>query len=479
MTLAELVDRGERFANALDQLGVPQGSAVGVLSENRMEYPVVDIGLALGRRIRVALNSRLNVDDFRFALENVSARAIVYSSQFAETATTLANELDLIAICIGDDAPLTFDGLVAEARSQQVVRPGHAEDSAWISFTSGTTGRPKGIVLSHRAIREVAFNLLIELGPTEPNQHVVLSQPLSHGAGYFVLPYLLSGGGVYIMTRFDAERALALSSRPDMSTLKIVPAMFPALFEAHEETGLPLQYERIIYGASPVAGPTLEEALDRFGPILVQIYGQSEAPATLTVLHATDHATPGAHRASAGRPWRTIALEVRSPEGDVLPPGELGEITIRGPHMMSGYYGLDDETTKVIRDEWLWTKDIGVMDERGYVYLRGRQDEMINSGGFNISPREVEHGLQEHPDVAECVAFGTPDEKWGAVVSAVVTLKPDRRLTAEDLMSFAKDRLTFRSPKRLVFASDIPKNAYGKTDRVRLMEIFHNAQESI
>lgn len=473
--LAEAVAEAERLANALDAHGVPPGAPVGVLSENRVEYVQVDLGLALGRRVRVALNSRLHRDDFRFAMEDSEARAIVHSRDHAEDAAAIAEELGLVRIDLDgpDSGGLGYADLLAAADPAPVLREGEDEDPAWISYTSGTTGRPKGVVLSHRAVREVAMNLLLELGPLDSGARTVLTQPLSHGAGYFVMPMLWSGGGVYVVAGgFDAEEVVWAAGQDGVTTLKVAPAMFPPLLEAHDPAAGPLGYETIIYGAAPMPGPVLEESLERFGPTLVQIYGQTEAPMTLTCLHKPDHAVAGGQRTSAGRPWRSVALEVRDPDGKPLPPGETGEVTIRGSHHMTGYHNLAEATAEVVRDGWIWTKDIGTVDERGFVHLLGRRDEIINSGGFNISPREVEHVLQAHPAVEECVVMGMPDRRWGAAVHAMVQLRTGSQVSGEELIGFARPRLSFRTPKRVLVSEEIPKTAYGKVDRERVTSLL-------
>jgi fatty-acyl-CoA synthase len=464
-TMRETVARAERFANALDRLGVPPGASVGILSENRAEYVAVDLGIALGRRVRVPLNARLHVDDHRYVAADSEMRALVHSTALADAAEALRDEVGLVTICLDD-----FDALIDDAPPDAVVRAGGVEDPAWLIYTSGTTGRPKGVELSHRSIREVSLNLLVELDTVRPGDVIVLPQPLSHGAGYFVLPYLLSGAGVYVVKAFDAEEIVALAARPSARTLKLVPAMLPPILEAAE--GRALDYEQVVYGAAPMPRPVLEAALERLGPVFVQIYGQSEAPVTITCLQKDDHLGDGEHRFSVGRPFRSVAVEVRDEEGGVLPPGEQGEVAVQGSHLMTRYHGLPEATSEVLRDGWILTKDMGRFDERGFLSLVGRKDEIINSGGFNIAPREVEIALCDCPGVEEVAVVGLPDERWGSAVSAAVKLRPGADTTVAALNDFGRARLGFRSPKTIVFVDSIPKTPYGKVDRGRLVELF-------
>jgi fatty-acyl-CoA synthase len=462
LTLAELLARGERLANALDDLGIGLGASVGVLSDNRTGFVLADVAIAVGGRVRVALNARLHLEDFRFVAADADLRALFYSRTHGEAAEALAEEFGLTLICLDpSDGEHTLDSLIAARSGQVRVRPVDDEDPAWITYTSGTTGRPKGIVLSHRAIREVAVNLLLELAPVHPGEQILLTQAISHASGYLVLPYLLSGAGVYLQPTFDPEQVWVLSRRPSMRTLKAVPSMLEPLLNA--EAGK-WGFETIIYGASSIPQPVLERCLDRYGPIMLQDYGQSEAPMTITCLSKLDHLDAGA-RLSAGRPWRTVAVEVRGPDALPVEAGDVGEVYVQGSHMMTGYHKNPEATADVLSGGWLRTKDLARVDDRGFVYLQGRNDEMINSGGYNISPREVEDVLVTYLGVGEVVVLGMPDQRWGDSVTAVIRPSDGSPLSAADIIAFARPRLGMRAPKRVEIWDEIPRTSYGKVDR--------------
>ncbi|MGV9296808.1 AMP-binding protein [Amycolatopsis sp. NPDC003676] len=467
-TFSELLDRAERVANSLDALGIPESASVGILSDNRTEFVETDCALALGRRVRVALNARLHLEDFRYVAEDAGLRALFFAPRFAAEAHALAEEFGLQAIPFEKHPGFehSYEGLISEAKSEPVLRDDDPEGAAWISYTSGTTGRPKGVVLSHRALREVALNLLLELSPVREGERILLTQAVSHASGYFVLPYLISGAGVHVMPKFDPDEVWQRSREGHFRTLKAVPAMLePLLDAAHGEWG----FETIAYGASSVALPVLERALDRFGPTLVQDYGQSEAPMTITCLSKSDHLDAQA-RQSAGRPWRSVAVEVRDGDGRVVRPGEIGEVYVRGSHLMSGYHRKPEATAAVLVDGWLRTKDLARADERGFIHLQGRNDEMINSGGYNIAPREVENELSAHAAVSEAVVLGLPDPRWGDAVTAVVRLRDAQAASSQELIEFVRPRLGIRTPRRLEIWDAIPRTPYGKVDRVALRD---------
>jgi fatty-acyl-CoA synthase len=467
LTYAETDERVQALAAGFAANGIGRGDVVGLLSYNCPEFLEALFAINYLGAIAMPINWRLAAPEVRYILEHSQARGLVCDESLVELADAATTGLEdsLLRACIADPAPSGWTALASLRTGSPPVAPAEVapNDVHRLMYTSGTTGRPKGVVLSHRAIREVGFNLALELDVFRRGEQVVLPQPVSHGAGYFILPALMGGGGVRLIDRFDPEEALALSGSGRVRTLKIVPAMMDGLLAASEKQ--PFGYDSLLYGAAPIAAPVLERALDRFGPVLTQIYGQSEAPATLTCLPAWAHEGDGEQRFSAGLPWRTVALEVCDPDGDPVPAGELGEVLIRGPHMMNGYHGLPEATAEVIDHGWLRTKDMARRDERGFVYLQGRRDEMINSGGFNISPGEVERVLVDHPDVEEAVVVGLPDERWGHAVNAAVRLRSGAAASADEVIGFARPRLGFRTPKAVLIFDDIPRNSYGKVDR--------------
>lgn len=471
-TFRELDARAIRLANGLRELGAGPGDRIAVLLENCIEYPEIDVSLAYGNFIRVALNARLSVQEFSVVLEDSAARVLITDSRFDATAAELVAKHGLKWLRLGqgtEPGGTPYEDLIDRSsarRPDTLTDPGRA---AWIQYTSGTTGRPKGVILSHRALVQVAFNIAVELGPITAGRSILLPQPLSHGAGFFVLPYLAGGGTVHLMRRFDPEEALARGARDNIATLKLVPTMLVDLLD----TDGPSPFETIIYGAAPISSPQLESALDRFGPVLIQIYGQSEAPVTISVLHKIDHARPGPHRASAGRPWRTVKVEVVDDAGTPVPPGELGEVVVAGQHLMDGYHGRPDLTREVLKDGRVWTRDMAVVDEQGHLYLRGRRDEMINSGGFNISPKEIEDVVVTHAAVDECAAIGVPHPRFGQTVRVYITLVPGARVTQEQVEEFCGPALGFRRPREVVVLEKMPRTPYGKVDRTRLRGADH------
>ena len=295
-------------------------------------------------------------------------------------------------------------------------------------------------------------------------------QPMSHGAGFFVLPWFIRGGCSVIMRTFDAAEALRLTRALEIETVKLIPTMLQRILRLPDAFPIDLPHLRqMIYGASPMPTEALRDAISKFGPKLVQIYGQSEAPVTMTVLPLEDH-DPGSRYperlASAGRPWTTVAMKIVDDAGREMPTGEAGEVVLRAPQIMSGYWKRETLTKETIRDGWLHTKDVGRKDEHGYVYLLGRKDEMIISGGYNIAPREIEEMIYQHPGVEDAAVVGEPDPEWGQAVVAYVVFRKGAK--EAELSEFLKGKLGYKRPKRIYRLAELPKNSNGKIQKTAL-----------
>ncbi len=479
-TFAELDDRTNRLANALLARGLAKGDRVAALVENSIRCIEIDFALAKAGLVRVSLNPRSMAKDVSYILADSEARAMIYGGAFAdvvgETAANAPCVESWVRIAELDSEPtapvesLDYEELLATARPDAVVGHVEPEDLYCLFYTSGTTGRPKGVMLSHRSMVQVAYNLLLDCGPAADGEKVLLMQPMSHGAGFFVLPWFMRGGAAVIMRHFDPAEVVRLTRQHSIETVKLIPTMLQRILRLPDIFPIDLpRLRQIIYGASPMPTEVLRDAITKFGSKFVQVYGQSEAPVTLTVLPLGDHDPASRHPdrlASAGRAWTTVEIKVVDENGCEVNAGDMGEVVLRAPHVMSGYWKRPDLTAQAIRDGWLHTNDMGRTDDYGYIYLLGRKDEMIISGGYNIAPREIEEAIYLHGSVQEAAVVGEPDPEWGQAVVAYVAFRDH---TAEqELLDFLKPILGFKRPKRIYRVSELPKNSNGKIQKTVL-----------
>jgi long-chain acyl-CoA synthetase len=486
-THAEIGERSNRLANALLARGLAHGDRVVVLLENSIRCIEVDFALCKAGLVRVSLNPRITAAELAYICDDAEPRAIICGSNFLSLILPALRERSGIAhvVCVNDIAEiavpeewLDYDALLAAGAADPPSAAVAAEDLHSIAYTSGSTGKPKGVMLSHRAIAEVAYNVLLELGPEGPGEKVLLLQPLSHGSAYFVLAYYMRGCAIVLMRRFDAERALDLVRELGIETVKLVPTMLQRMLALPGFAEMPLpKLRQIVYGGSHIATEVLRKAITILGPRLAQHYGQTEAPSIITLLPRHDHTLENVETGllgSAGRAAIRVDVKVVDENGARVHAGEIGELLVRAPHAMSGYWRRPEQSAAAMRDGWLRTNDLARMDEREYVYLLGRQDEMIISGGYNIAPREVADALCTHPGVSEAAVFGRPDREWGQAVVAVVALK-DTGVNKAQLFEYTRSVLGYKRPKDILVVDELPKNANGKIDMPALKRAFGSA----
>ena len=418
-------------------------------------------------------------------LDDAGARVLVYTEDFRDHLASVRGRLRSVErfICLGAGAPgdLEFESLLAATpRAEPPDIPIEPDAMAWLFYTSGTTGHPKGAVLTHRALLTMAQQFLMLLPPRGPDDVVLHGAAITHGSGCLLFHHLAAGAAnAFPATRsFDPPRIFDAIARYRATTMFLVPTMINTLLAAPERTRFDLSsLHTVIYGGAPMYVEHLEASLGAFGPVFAQIFGQGEAPMTITMLPKAEHVTsdPLARRrlASAGR--ETPAVRVRIVDEDDRPrtAGEMGEIVVRGDLVMQGYWNRPEATAETLRGGWLHTGDIGYMDEDRYLYITDRKKDMIISGGSNIYPREIEEVICRHPGVFEVAVIGVPDDKWGEATKALVVARPGQSPSEADIVEHCRRHLaSYKKPQSVDFLPSLPKNAYGKVLKRELRDRF-------
>jgi acyl-CoA synthetase (AMP-forming)/AMP-acid ligase II len=491
-TYTELGENARRLANGLHALGLGKGDRVAFLMANCPEYVFTEYALAKLGAVRVPLAVLLGPEHHVYMMNHSECVALVYHESLAARVQQMIPQLETVRhfICITEDpgnAPadhVHLQALLADSSPEFPKLDVAARDLCGIYYTGGTTGRPKGVMLSHRAwVNSVLLEMLsLGLGRHETFAYVT---PLTHAAGVLLLPVLLRKGTALILDGFNPEIFLEAVERAKVTAAFCVPTMIYMLLDHPEAQGFDTSSLRnIVYGAAPIAPERLKQAIDRYGPIFTQLYGQTEAPMMLSVFPRDEHviADPERERqvlSSCGRPTVTTQLRLLDSTGDEVAPGEVGEIVVRCINMMDGYLEDPEATAQTIRDGWLHTGDLARQDAEGFLYIVDRAKDMIISGGFNIYPREVEDVLFEHPAVKEAAVIGVPDEKWGEAVKAIVVLHEGKVATEDELIAFVKGRKgKLVVPKSVEVWNSIPLTNLGKVDKKKIREPFWRGRGS-
>lgn len=488
LTFEEVYRNSNRLANALLKLGLKKGDRVASLLANSLQSVEIDFALLQSGLVRVPLNTRLSEEEHFHMIQETEARAILFTEEFAERVAALRPRLPRVSFyCQMNGTPehpwmLSAQELVAAADDGEPPVVIEEADLATIQYTSGTTGTLKAAVHTQGTWAAICNNILHAIWIQEGDV-MLHAAPLTHASGTLVLPHWIRGAANAILPGFNPPEYLAAVAQTKATTLNLVPTMIIMLLNHPEVERYSFDSVRnIIYGASPMPREALRRGLELWGPKFTQYYGQTEAPLILTVLQAHEHLGEGPEvdqrLLSCGRATPDVMIRILDGEGKEVSAGEIGEIVVKTSQGMIGYWQAPELTQETIRDGWIHTRDMGYLDEQGYLYLVDRKSDMIITGGFNVYPREVEEVLYQHPAVMEAAVVGVPDETWGEAIKAFVVLRSGHTATEEELISFCKERLaSYKKPKSVEFVDSLPKSPVGKVVRRLLKEPYWAGKE--
>jgi long-chain acyl-CoA synthetase len=483
LSYRELARRASSLAHGMrEDLGLQPGDRVGVVMPNVPQYLEVLFSIWQAGLVAVPMNARLHSREIAYILESAGARACFVSPETEASVSPLPGELPSLArVVVTDDA--TYSKLLkGDGLQMAEVAIG---DPAWLFYTSGTTGRPKGATLSHRNLSLMALAHYADIDSMNSKDTMIHAAPLSHGCGLWSIASVGRGSNNVVLesASYDAEEVCQLIATWPRISMYHAPTMLKRLINSPSIGGANTSNLRtLIYGGSHMYVADLQRSLEILGPKLVQIYGQGESPNTITLLDKKEHARTDHPRyverlGSAGVARSGVEFRITDAEDRPVPTGELGEVLVRGDIVMSGYWNQPEANAKTLRGGWLHTGDVGVVDEEGFLTLKDRSKDMIISGGSNIYPREIEEVLLRHPAVHEVSVLGRPHPEWGEEVVAVVVPRPGRQVSEAELDKLCLDHIArYKRPRAYRFARELPKSNYGKILKTALREQL--AQES-
>jgi acyl-CoA synthetase (AMP-forming)/AMP-acid ligase II len=460
-----------RVARALQRSGVQPGEKVAVLSSNDALAFACVFGISRAAAVWCPINPRNEASENRHVLDAFDCSALVFHSAYAPMVEQMRAQLPKVRLFVCLDRELPHAKTWAQwvdGCGDEPVEIGTVDDLALIAGTGGTTGQPKGVMLSGRNLETMSALTLMGY-PFDGRPTYLALAPLTHAAGVLCLPVMALGGRVVIMPKPDLGDFLALIERHRVTHTFLPPTLIYMLLQHERLASTRLDSLQCFwYGAAPISAARLEEALEKIGPVMAQLFGQTEAPMMISMMAPREHfAADGSvareRLASAGRPGPLVQVATMDREGRLLPTGETGEIVIRSSLVMMGYYKDAQATAEAGRHGWHHTGDIGRLDAAGYLYIVDRAKDMIISGGFNVYSVEVEQALMQHPAVQDAAVIGLPDEKWGERVVAVLQLHAGRQAQPEEVIAFVKARIgSVKAPKQVEIWADLPRSKVGK-----------------
>ena len=462
LTYRELVESVEALASALQQLAPGAGRRIAVCAPNTLEHLVSMLAILAAGHVWVPLNPR-NGKAETGAIIDATRPVLAIVDVLCLDRLTPTDVPLVVSRRDGTRSEPSVAGLIAEfrQRSPSSSEPSQQATQA-IKFTSGSTGKPKGVLQSRRSWNACAAGILDAFRFAE-DERFLAAAPITHGTSCFILPILSRGGRLILLERPKPPDILAAFARHDVTATYLTPTMIYMLM-ADAAVAFP-KLRHLIYSGAPMRPQQIRAAQNVFGACLESCYGQAEAPQIISYMRAPDFADE-ANLDAAGHPGLGTRIGIMSDDGALLGRGNVGEIVVRGDLVMSGYLDNQDATAATIIDGWLHTGDLGLVDARGLLYIKGRLREVIISGGFNIYPADVEGALGKHPAVHECAVFGVDDPKWGEAVHAAVELNPGHSVNEEALIGHVKALLdSVKAPKRIHIVAQLPRSAVGKVLR--------------
>ena len=482
-----------RLAFALDELGMKKDDRIGIMSTNCPEYIETYFAVAKIGAIFVPLNYRAKADELEYMLNASETKILFVGERYLDMVRDLQSGLPNLKQYVSIDTPsegmLNYADLVGKDVEDEFFAEIEDDDTTILMFTSGTTGRPKAVPMTHDTF---GTYILENVQPADPEieEKNVLTVPMYHVAGIQgMLAAVYGGRTLVLMRQFEVKEWLDAVQNEKANRAMLVPTMLKQVIENEEFAGYDLSSLSVItYGAAAMPLAVIRKAIDLFpGVSFINAFGQTETGSTITMLDPEDHKIEGTEEekekrlkrlaSSIGKPLPDVEVMIVDDSGEPVPPGTVGEIVAMGPRIMSGYWGDEEKTKRAFTaDGWLRTSDRGYMDEDGYIFLSGRADDLIIRGGENISPREIEDVLATHPKVTETAVIGVPSEEWGQEPRAIVVLKQGEEASEEELIAFCRDKLaSFKRPRSVVFVDGLPRSALGKLSRKNLVKEYGSA----
>ncbi|MEU5863261.1 AMP-binding protein [Nonomuraea sp. NPDC047529] len=464
-----------RIAYAMQDAGVKSGDGVAMLAPNRPEaFATLIAAMSLGARYTPLHPMGSLADHVTVCADAEITTIVADGSRYADHGAALAAELEAGPQVLHIGGGSASDVLAGPDTDRPIPALARESDIGLLGYTGGTTGRPKGVMLPHRSL---VTHLYLSVAHWQlPSELRFLgSTPLTHALAGIVPTVLHQGGSMVLTKGFDPAEFCETVQRHRITATFLVPSMIYVLLDHLAEHPADLSsLQTILYGAAPMSPDRLEQALDVFGPVFVQFFGQSEAPNTVTCLGKEDHDLRRPKLlASCGKPHPTLDVAILDDHDQPCGVGERGEVCVRGPLVMDGYWRQPELTAETLRNGWLHTGDVGYLDEDNFLYLTDRKKDMVITGGFNVYPREVEDALVRHPEVKAAAVIGVPDPKWGEAVTAFVVRTPGATVTPEELIALVRElKGPVHAPKSLEYLDALPLTGLGKVDKKQLRARF-------